>query len=269
MTREASPESSFSADRVQLLRAARARRAQASGKVPTGLVRREHAGPVLASSSQQSMWFTYRLLGQDTTESNTENDLLLPMAVRGPLQPALVRRAVNEIVVRHDSLRTVFKEVDGFPVQVVTPAFDVDLPITDLSSVPAADREAAVAEHAVAEVMQGFDLRVGPLLRVRLLRLSETEHVLVVVVHHIVFDRTSAQILLRELTELYEAYQQGRPARLPELPIQYPDYAAWEQEFLTGENLDRLVTYWRGALEGFWCARATSVRRTRRPGAFR
>ncbi|MEU2388974.1 amino acid adenylation domain-containing protein [Streptomyces sp. NPDC012461] len=250
MTQDSTAGATFSPEQLRLLRANHTRRKQQQGQ-PLGLVRREHAGPAVASSAQQAMWFTYRLLGQDTTDQNTENDLLLPIAIRGPLQTDLIRRAFNEIVRRHESLRTVFKEVDGMPVQVVGPAFDVELPVTDLTGHDEADRDAVVAEHAVAEVLKGFDLRVGPLLRLRLLRLSDAEHVLVIVVHHIVFDRTSAQIVMRELGELYEAYRAQRPPQLLELPIQYSDYAVWEQEFLSGGNLDRLVTYWRGALEGF------------------
>ncbi len=250
MTQESASDSTFSTEQLRLLRAKRAARGQRPGQ-PLGLVRRDHSGPVVAASSQQAMWFTYRLLGQDTTEANTENDLLLPIAIRGPLEVDLVRRAFDEIVRRHESLRTIFKEVDGMPVQVVGPAFDVELPVTDLTGHDPAARDDLVAEHAVAEVLKGFDLRVGPLLRLRLLRLSGDDHVLVVVVHHIVFDRTSAQIVMRELGELYEAYRAERTPQLPDLPIRYSDYAAWEQEFLSGENLDRLVAYWREALDGF------------------
>ncbi|MDV9203070.1 condensation domain-containing protein, partial [Streptomyces sp. Wh19] len=145
--------------------------------------------------------------------------------------------ALGALVVRHESLRTTFATVDGQGVQVIHPATPVTFPVRE-----ATDEEAAAAVRA--ELETPFDLSTGPLLRPLLLRTAEDEHLLVLSMHHIVTDGWSVNVLTRELAALYA----GEP--LPELPVQYADYAVWQRRTLTGPVLDEGLAYWREQLAG-------------------
>jgi amino acid adenylation domain-containing protein len=168
----------------------------------------------------------------------------------GPLALPALRRAVDEIVRRHEALRTTFAATDGEPVQVVAGEARLAVPLVDLSPLPQAAREAEVARLTLLERSLGFDLARGPLLRVALLRLARERHVLLFTLHHIVSDGWSVGIFLRELGVLYDAFANGRPSPLPALPIQYPDFAVWQREWLSGEVLAAHVDYWREQLAG-------------------
>jgi hypothetical protein len=157
---------------------------------------------------------------------------------------------LSEIVRRHEALRTVFGEVDGSPVQVIAPFGAFALPVEDLSGLSEADREAALRRRAGEEARRPFDLSAGPLFRAALLRLGAEDHVLLLSMHHIVSDGWSMGVLFRELSALYAAYREGRESPLPELAVQYADYAVWQREQLEGEVLDRQLTYWRKRLSG-------------------
>jgi len=157
---------------------------------------------------------------------------------------------LNEIVRRHEVLRTRFGVVEGQPVQLIAGAQPMELGLSDLSGLAEREREVEARLRATAEARAGFDLREGPLVRARLLRLSEREHVLLFTMHHIVSDGWSVGILTREVGELYEAYGQGRRSPLGELPIQYADFAVWQREWLQGEVLAEQLSYWRGQLGG-------------------
>ncbi|HEV3050189.1 MAG TPA: amino acid adenylation domain-containing protein, partial [Longimicrobium sp.] len=146
--------------------------------------------------------------------------------------------------------RTVFVDADGSPMQVITPFGGFVLPVEDLSGLGDVDREAAVRRRAGEEARRVFDLAAGPLFRAALLRLGEEDHVLLLSVHHVVSDAWSMGVLLRELAVLYEAYREGRESPLPELAVQYADYAVWQREHLAGEVLDRKISYWRERLVG-------------------
>ncbi|HEU0053004.1 MAG TPA: condensation domain-containing protein, partial [Longimicrobium sp.] len=163
---------------------------------------------------------------------------------------AAVERALGEIVRRHEALRTTFAEVDGAPVQVIAPFDGFTLLVEDLSELGEADREAALRRRAGEEGTRPFDLAAGPLFRATLLRLGAEDHVLLVGMHHIVGDGWSMGVLSREFSALYEAYREGRESPLPELAVQYADYAVWQREQLEGEVLDRQLSYWRERLEG-------------------
>ncbi|HEV2736909.1 MAG TPA: amino acid adenylation domain-containing protein, partial [Longimicrobiaceae bacterium] len=197
------------------------------------------------SFPQQRLW----LLDQVEPGSPAYN---LPTALRAraPLDVPALERTLAEIVSRHESLRTRFALVDGEPAQLVGPPGRFVLPVVDLASLPAPAGEAEAGRHAAVEGRTPFDLGRGPLFRARLLRLAPEDHLLLLTLHHIVSDGWSIGVLLRELTVLYRAFAAGDPSPLPELPIQYGDYAVWQREELAGEALDEQVAFWRGELEG-------------------
>src|SRR6185369_2338840 len=168
----------------------------------------------------------------------------------GKLNVTALERAINEVVRRHEVLRTTFRTVNGEPVQVVAPAQPVRLPILDLSQIGEAERQRETDRHAVQEARRPFDLRQGPVWRARLVRLAAAEHVLLFTMHHIVSDGWSMEILTREVSALYDAYVAGKQSPLPELPIQYADYAVWQREWLQGELLEEQLGYWRNQLSG-------------------
>ncbi len=207
--------------------------------------------PAPLSYAQQRLWF----LDQWEPGSPSYN---VPAAVRltGPLNLPALQQAINEIVRRHEVLRTSFATVNGVAVPQV--AADVTLPllVTDLRGLAAAERETEAQRLAAEEARLPFDLSTGPLLRARLLRLGDSEYVAFVTMHHIVSDGWSVGVFIRELAALYEAYTAGRPSPLPELPVQYADYAAWQRRWLEdaqdGGNsaLQRQLAYWRQQLAG-------------------
>ena len=162
--------------------------------------------------------------------------------------PAL-ERALNALIARHETLRTRFVEEDGEPSQVIEPAVHLPLVVEDLSALEPAERE-RVAELAMrAEAETPFDLGRGPLLRVRLLKLAEREHILLSTFHHIIFDGWSSAVFNRDLSALYEAFRRGEDnPRSEPLPVQYADYALWQRERLEGEELERQLAYWKNQL---------------------
>jgi len=202
------------------------------------------AGSTLPLSfAQERLWFLDRLEPGTATYN-----VVREMRLRGPLDAAALAAALAEIVRRHEPLRTRFESVDGEPVQIVLPFTDLPLTVADLSTLPEAGREAA--RLAALEGRRPFDLRRGPLLRARLLRLASEEHVLLLGVHHIAFDGWSMDVLRRELGALYAAFAAGRPSPLPPLPVRYADYAVWQRQWLRGEVLEAQLAWWRERLAG-------------------
>ncbi|MDQ3983507.1 MAG: amino acid adenylation domain-containing protein [Actinomycetota bacterium] len=168
----------------------------------------------------------------------------------GPLDLAALTAAVNEVVRRHETLRTRFDIRDGALMQLIAPSLEIDVPVVDLSHL---DRRAAEAEaRRLAEGLddEPVDLSVAPLVRFRLLRVAPDDHVLVVAIHHIVSDGWSIGILLREIGAIYSALIDGGAPQLPALPVQYADYAAWQRQWLSGPELAKQVGYWSDALAG-------------------
>ncbi|MGW1374183.1 amino acid adenylation domain-containing protein [Streptomyces sp. NPDC002446] len=198
-----------------------------------------------ASFQQQRMWFLDRL----TPGSAAYN---VPGAIRvtGPLDVALWHRAVNEIARRHEALRTVFRELDGEPVQVVTKDLRPEFSVVDCAHLSGPEGEAGIEALAREEFARPFDLRTGPLMRMKFLRLSADEHILLFCIHHIAGDLWSTSVFLDELVSLYGAWASGTEAELPELPIQYADYAAWLRERLDSGALTADLEYWKRSLAG-------------------
>ncbi len=197
------------------------------------------------SFAQQRLWFFQQMY----PESAAYN---MPLAtwLRGQLHVEHLDDALNEVIRRHEVLRTSIDLFDGQPAQLISPSLSVSMPVLDLSDLPIAEQEAEARRLAEEEIGRAFDLRSGPLLRVKLLRLSAEEHVLVLVLHHIICDGWSINVIFHELSTLYAAYTAGESSPLPELPVQYADYAVWQREWLAGNVLDEQLDYWRGQLEG-------------------
>src|SRR6185295_14396642 len=218
---------------------ARAGRPPAPPVVPLG--RRE--APL--SFAQQRLWFL------DRYESGTAlYSITVAFAIRGSgLRPAALAGALDEIVRRHEALRSVFREAaDGEPVQAVLPFTPRGLPVVDLGGLARAGAAADRIARQMAD--QPFDLGRGPLLRGLLLRLGAAEHRLVLAMHHIVSDGWSVGLLVREISQLYRALAAGRPSPLPPLPVQYADFAVWQRRWLAGETLAAEVAWWRERLAG-------------------
>ncbi|HEU4557815.1 MAG TPA: condensation domain-containing protein, partial [Longimicrobium sp.] len=197
------------------------------------------------SFAQERLWFIDRL-----EPGSAVYNMSAAWRLGGELDEAALERSLGEIVRRHETLRTVFAEVGGSPVQVIAPFDGFALPVENLSALGDADREAAVRRRAGEEARRAFDLSVGPLFRAALLRLGEEDHVLLLSMHHVVSDGWSMGVFFRELSSLYNAYREGGESPLPELAVQYADYAVWQREQLAGEALDRQLSYWRERLAG-------------------
>jgi hypothetical protein len=197
------------------------------------------------SFAQQRLWFLHKLV-PDSPFYN------IPTAVRltGRLDQQALAKTFSEIVRRHEVLRTAFAMVQGEPMQEVRPAEPIDIPVVDLRALPVPEREAAAGRLAIAEGHRPFDLSQPPLLRALQIQLAGEDQIICLTMHHIVSDGWSTTIFIREVVRLYEAYVQGKRSPLPELPIQYADFAAWQREWLQGEVFEEQLSYWRKQLDG-------------------
>jgi amino acid adenylation domain-containing protein len=210
--------------------------------IPRRTERHEHP----LSFAQQRLWFIDQL-----EPGSYAHNILTAVRFTGELDRSALGRSIDEIVRRHESLRATFQVVDGQPVQVIAEGWPNLLQNISLESFAESEREAEVLRLANSEVLKPFDLQKGPMLRATLMRLSEREHVLLFTMHHIISDGWSRGVLIREFSTLYDAYLQGKPSPLEELPIQYADYAAWQRERLRGELLEKELGYWTKQFEGF------------------
>ena len=172
------------------------------------------------------------------------------LRLRTALEVDALERSINEIVRRHETLRTRFTVIDFQPVQVVVPSLRLKVPLVDLSGLPPAERECEATRLANEEAHRPFDLTKSPLLRVSLLRLGREDHVLLVTMHHIVSDGWSMGIFWNELSAIWSAFARGRPSPLPELPLQYADFALWQREWLQGAVLEEQLLFWKKNLAG-------------------
>ena len=170
--------------------------------------------------------------------------------LRGPLNASVLERCFQEEVNRHEALRTVFGFVNGEPVQQISPAASVRLPLVDLSALPDSQRESAARELAKREARQEYQLDRGPLVRLSLLRLSEDDHIALLTMHHIISDAWSIDIFISELASLYEAFTTEQSSSLPELPIQYGDYAYWQIQHSQETLFNTQMDYWKKQLQG-------------------
>lgn len=207
--------------------------------------RRTESGPAPLSFAQQRMWF----LDQLEPESSLYN-IHTGVELSGPLNVSVLQRSIAEILRRHEALRTTFAVIDDRPVQIINQSAIFKLPVHDLQGLDEKQRRSSVSAWAEESARQRFDLTTGPLLRADLLRLGETEHVLLLTIHHIISDGWSVGVFVRELAALYEAYAAGHASPLQELSIQYADFAGWQRSWLQGERLGEQLFYWRTQLAG-------------------
>ena len=185
------------------------------------------------SYSQKRLWFLDRIGG-----TSAEYNLPRMVRLRGELQLEALERTVNTIVERHESLRTHFEEVDGEPAQVIEPELRIEVPVEDLSGLPEEQARERVMAALKQERDEPFDLGRGPLLRMKLLKLGEQDHILLRTMHHIVTDVWSERVFNREFMSLYEAYCQGRENPLKPLEVQYADFALWQRRWLESGAMD-------------------------------
>ncbi|HEX3528265.1 MAG TPA: amino acid adenylation domain-containing protein, partial [Thermoanaerobaculia bacterium] len=195
------------------------------------------------SFAQQRLWFLDQL-----QPGNPAYNIRLANRLVGKLSPGVLRQTLQEIVRRHESLRTTIQGVGGQPIQAIAPDLEVLLPVVDLRGIPEAKRDALTHELAAEESRRTFDLSQGPLIRATLLQTLGEEHLALITMHHVIGDGWSTGVLVREVAEIYLAFSHGLPSPLPELPIQYADFACWQREWLTGEILEAQLAFWRERL---------------------
>ncbi|HEV7397288.1 MAG TPA: amino acid adenylation domain-containing protein, partial [Pyrinomonadaceae bacterium] len=229
------------AQRALLLKELQKEAAQTNGS--HDIPRRPQAGPIPLSFSQQRLWF----LSQVDPDTPLYN---VPEAIQliGRLNVAALEQSLNEIIRRHDALRTTFTIVDREPRQICTPSRRLSLRVVDLTQLPELEGETCARSLLEAEARRPFGISNDLLLRVTLLRLDHEHHWALLTLHHIVADGWSMGVLIRETAALYQAFQQGTVSPLPELPIQYTDFATWQREWLQGERLDKQLDYWKQQL---------------------
>ena len=218
---------------------------EAGGTVPPPMERIPRDGELPLSYAQQRLWFLDQLEPASPLYNN-------PVAVRltGCLDVDVLEQSLNQIVRRHEVLRTSFAGVEGRPVSVISERVHLPVAATDLRFLPAEEREKELRCQVEEESRRPFSLVESPLVRVRLWRVADDEHVALLVLHHIVADGWSIGVLVRELGHLYAAYAAGREQALPQLQCQYVDFAHWQRRWLSGEVLDRQLNYWREKLAG-------------------
>jgi len=232
----------------ELARAVEAAR-ESGGEAPAPIVPVDRTSELPLSFAQERLWFLDRLEGGGGAVYN------VPLALRlhGGLDKPRLAAALREVIRRHETLRTVFPECDGEPTQEIAPALmaaEWSLSHVDLSTLPVPARETERRRLAAEESSRPFGLANGPLLRAVLLRLAPLDHALLLTLHHIVSDLWSLGVLMREVAALYSAALEGAPSPLPELGVQYADFAAWQRRWLSGERLERQIGYWRWQLQG-------------------
>lgn len=195
------------------------------------------------SFAQQRLWFLDQL-----NPGSVMYNVPAALRLKGRLDVNALERTLSEIVRRHEILRTTFDAIGGRPVLTIHPPEPVPLPLIDISEMAEAEREAQGLQLAYAEMLRPFNLAQGPLLRVTLVKLGAAEHLMLFTLHHMVSDGWAAGIMINEVGVLYEAFAKGHSSPLPELPIQYADYAYWQSRWLQGEALEAQLAYWRKEL---------------------
>ncbi|HEX5888415.1 MAG TPA: amino acid adenylation domain-containing protein, partial [Pyrinomonadaceae bacterium] len=202
-----------------------------------------HEEPLPLSFAQQRLWFLDQM-----EPGNPFYNISAVVRMSGPLNVQALEQSFREIVNRHEVLRTRFDVIDGQPVQIVTPALSWAMPVVDLRETD--DREQEVARRAAEDAQTPFDLATGGLLRTTLLQLSDEEHALLITMHHIVSDAWSVGIFIRELSSLYASFADEQEPQMPALPVQYADFARWQQIWFQGDVLATQMAYWQQHLAG-------------------
>jgi hypothetical protein len=214
-------------------------------KADYAIRRRSPEDPCPLSFSQQRLWFLDQLSPADPTYN-----IPYAMRIRGPLNVPALRRALNAIVERHEVLRTTFDDVAGLPVPVVLDRWNVELKEIDLRDLPEADRERKAKLLLHKEACGGFNLARDLMLRGVLMRIEDEEYVFLHVSHHIAWEFRSTALMYSELSQFYEHFLNGKKADVPELSIQFADFALWQRQFLQGDVLRHLCEYWKAQLSG-------------------
>ena len=202
-------------------------------------------GELILSFAQQRIWFLDQLQSGSTAYNEPS-----ALHLKGGLNVETLEKSLKAIAQRHEVLRTNFKTVDGSPVQVISPNLELNLPLVDLQHLPTEEQWTEVQRLVREAAEQYFDLAVDRLLRVTLLKLAKQDHVLLLTMHHIISDGWSMGVLIEELAQLYQAYEQEQPSPLPSLPIQYADFALWQRQWFTQELLGEQINYWKQQLAG-------------------
>ncbi|GAB4190172.1 MAG: non-ribosomal peptide synthetase [Coleofasciculaceae cyanobacterium] len=197
------------------------------------------------SFAQARLWFLDQL-----EKGNPAYNIAFALRLQGALEVTLLEQSLNEMVRRHEILRTTFSMVDGQPVQVITSCLKLSLPVEDYQNLLEVDCESEVRNLMTQEARQPFDLTQAPLLRAKLLRLTQQEHIFILTLHHIIADEWSVEVFVREMAVLYKAFLEGSSSPLCELPIQYKDFTYWQRQWLQGEVLDTQLSYWKQQLDG-------------------
>jgi amino acid adenylation domain-containing protein len=237
---------SLSPEKREILLQRLNQQARASSAVKAIPRRSAAAQPLPLSFAQESLW-----LIQQLAPENTAYNLIHALRLVGDLNLAALEQSLQEIINRHETLRTTFRVVEGQPRQIIAPTLQAPLSVVDVASFPEPERATQARALMDAEIARPFDLAQGPLLRVTLLRLSEQESILLLLLHHTISDEWSQNIFAQELTTLYKAFTANESSPLPELPIQYADYALWQRERLQAEDhLSSLLDYWKKQLSG-------------------
>ncbi|MBD1924290.1 condensation protein [Microcoleus sp. FACHB-831] len=229
--------------RLLLLKALREEAAitEESNTIP----RRSQLNPSPLSFAQQRLWFLAQL-----SPGNPAYNLPAAVSLKGQLNIAALEQTFQEIIQRHEVLRTNFALVDGEAVQVISDTATFTLPIINLQALADTKQQAEIQRLAVEEAQTPFNLSKELLLRGKLLQLSDSEYVLLFTMHHIISDGWSMGVLIREVAALYPAFCTAKSSHLPELPIQYADFAVWQRQYLQGEELDKQLSYWKQQLGG-------------------
>jgi thioesterase domain-containing protein/acyl carrier protein len=205
----------------------------------------EKNGKIPLSLAQERLWLLEQL-----NSGSTAYNVPYALYLEGELNQSALEQSLNTIWQRHEALRTSFQEVEGKPVQLIAPAKTLTIPIIELQGLPENERNSKIEYLVKEEARCPFNFSRDSLFRSSLLKLGEREHILLLTFHHIVFDASSDLVLFRELSALYEAFCAGQPSPLPELLIQYSDFAIWQKQWLKGDFLDLLLNYWQEKLNG-------------------
>jgi amino acid adenylation domain-containing protein len=197
------------------------------------------------SFAQERLWFLHQV-----EPENPAYNLSLAIRLTGVPNIAVLQQSLNDILQRHEALRTTFAAVQGYPVQIIAPSLILTLPVVELREFPECERHAAFQQLRTEVAQWPFDLEKGPLVHVKLLRLAAEEHVLFLTMHHMVCDAWSMREFFRELVTLYAAFSTGQSSPLPPLPLQYADFVHWQRQWIQGERLEAQLAYWKQQLNG-------------------
>ncbi|OLT58218.1 non-ribosomal peptide synthetase [Moorena bouillonii] len=203
-----------------------------------------NGNPPPLSFAQQRLWFIEKM-----ALSRNAYNMPLTLELVGKLDYVALEKSLNQIIARHETLRTTFSEINDTPLQIIQSPFELELPIQDLSELTPSEQTTKLQQLLQQENELSFNLEVDPPIRAQLFKLGKAEHILQIILHHIASDGWSLTVLPKELSVIYTAIVQDQPSPIPELPIQYADFAVWQRNYLQGETLESQLSYWRQKLQ--------------------